>query len=748
MPPRPKLAAVAAALLVLATSPHTPADDDASRPRHAALVELRRPAAAPEIAAIERLGAHVSRVDGAPLVFGAFVAAELDDAAARRLAASPLVVRVRRDAPARAPLPLDHSAQLVRLADARGARPALDLLTGSGVVIADVDSAIDPFHPTFFRGDAGYFDWIDVDKDGAFTPGVDAIDLDGDGRVGPGEVGLVLSAALVDAQGHDTGARTPSFDPSVDWIYLDTNGNGRRDFGPPEWSDADAAFGEPLFVPDDVDKNGRVDVGERFVRLGTSKLRSVYVHVDSGATPDHVYTRGVDLTSVPVDVSHGALYGYPDALHATGAATILAGDVPLVARRFVGMAPDADLVVAWDAASGLPIAGATWALAQAPDVALYEVAAWTGVPLDGSDAISALVDAAPGVSHACPAGDEASADKHAHASIAAAASASLPLDLPATAKAGTATIDALEITLGVRGGAAATATLSSPAGDAIDLTISSSGSLAGGASYAVTSATSARGTLLLDVLVKGDASHALPIGAWTVSIRAAAAALTLDGYVSDDRSGAAVGAAWDASVRSDASTVAAPAVGDHCVAVGAHPDHVAAAGEPWFDVDYGGYDVASGAMESQGEVRAYSARGPRADGARKPDVLAPDNPWVAAPYLADSQSPYGAYHVFGGTSGAAPHVAGVLALLAQAGLRGDAAKVALTSNAAHDATTGAVWNASYGFGRLDAAAALGAGPTGSPPTVRVAASNDSRSSATRSSSCRPSRPAAARKASR
>jgi subtilisin family serine protease len=141
-----------------------------------------------------------------------------------------------------------------------------------------------------------------------------------------------------------------------------------------------------------------------------------------------------------------------------------------------------------------------------------------------------------------------------------------------------------------------------------------------------------------------------------------------------------------------------------------------------FGFDCGGYDVATGAVESQGEARAYSALGPRVDGAQKPDLLAPDKPWLAAPYLADSQSPYGGYHVFGGTSGAAPHVAGVLALLAQAGLRGDAAKAALTSNAAHDAMTGAVWNARYGFGRVDAAAALGAGPTGSPPTLRVAAS--------------------------
>jgi MYXO-CTERM domain-containing protein len=63
--------------------------------------------------------------------------------------------------------------------------------------------------------------------------------------------------------------------------------------------------------------------------------------------------------------------------------------------------------------------------------------------------------------------------------------------------------------------------------------------------------------------------------------------------------------------------------------------------------------------------------------------------------------------VFGGTSGASPHVTGVAALLAQAGLHSDAARDALRTGAWVDGTTGAVPNATYGYGRLNAAGAFG-----------------------------------------
>ena len=58
----------------------------------------------------------------------------------------------------------------------------------SGVIIQNLDTGVDVTHPVFFRPDGGSFDWIDVDSDGLFSPGVDAVDLDNDGSHTSSEV--------------------------------------------------------------------------------------------------------------------------------------------------------------------------------------------------------------------------------------------------------------------------------------------------------------------------------------------------------------------------------------------------------------------------------------------------------------------------------------------------------------------------------------------------------------------------------
>jgi len=161
-------------------------------------------------------------------------------------------------------------------------------------------------------------------------------------------------------------------------------------------------------------------------------------------------------------------------------------------------------------------------------------------------------------------------------------------------------------------------------------------------------------------------------------------------------------------------------VADHCIAVNAQPDHLETTAEPWFKFFYEVYDVPAGYADKDLAIRAYSPRGPRIDGVMKPDVTAPDNPWVATQLDAESKYAYGSYRVFGGTSGASPHVTGVAALLAQVGVRGDAARDAIRNGAQHDAITGAVPNGDYGWGRLDAAGALGVTVAGKDFTVALA----------------------------
>ncbi|MFB6350496.1 MAG: S8 family serine peptidase, partial [Bradymonadaceae bacterium] len=62
-----------------------------------------------------------------------------------------------------------------------------------------------------------------------------------------------------------------------------------------------------------------------------------------------------------------------------------------------------------------------------------------------------------------------------------------------------------------------------------------------------------------------------------------------------------------------------------------------------------------------GDLRPFSGRGPRIDGAPVIDIAAPDNPFVpiaATPRVVNAGWGRNWIHLFGGTSDAAPHVAG------------------------------------------------------------------------------------------
>lgn len=696
------------------------------------LIELDHVATQSDFAKLSAAGVEIVTAGGIPISYDRFVAARVDEKTANTIATFPDLRRMTLTAHAMR-MPLDHSAQLLKLDDARGSQPAMERLTGQGITIADEDSLVDVFEPALFRADAGYFDWIDVNKDGSFTPGVDAIDVNANGVADDGEVAQALQVQTVDAyEGPVSGVRNDAFDPGLDWLYIDTNNNGARDYGPANgFTETTPAYGEPLFVPDDVNINGKIDVGERVIQLGSSKFKAVRVDVDYAPYKvNTIFTRGSNLVMTPNDITKGQLYGFSDSFHATGVSTILAGDVPLVGRRWVGIAPDADLIVSFDVAStgdGLPANGETWLLQQKPDVMLHELALWAGVPLDGSDELSALIDTSVTtnkVTQTCPTGDQGSALKHARSTIAANGEATLPFDVPATTLDGAGPLTYVEISLDVVGGDLGTTTIVQPTGESITLSPNGNGTLANGALYYITEQTTSRGTRFWDVIFYAQTTPATnpATGAWKAQIVAGTSPVVVDAYIEDDVSSWAVGAAWDKTVASEAYVVGVPSVADHCIAVGASPNHVGDAADPEYDLTfYVEYNVPANYEETQNQVRAYSPVGPRIDGVQKPDILAPDNPWVALAHTPESKSAYGSYDVFGGTSGASPHVTGVGALLAQTNVRGDDARDAIRKSAFTDGTEGALPNGAYGYGHLDAAKALGVTTVGTTPTVTLTA---------------------------
>ncbi|PIE65610.1 MAG: hypothetical protein CSA24_02390 [Deltaproteobacteria bacterium] len=652
---------------------------------------------------------------------GVFYPASTTLAGLRALAREPSVVRVDLDRlPYWAPRPLDLTAKESQASAAWGAiaKPTGLPLTGKGVTIGNLDSGIDVYHPAFFRADGGLFTWIDVDGNGRFDPGKDAVDIDGDGKAAATETLGLLEARVTDLRQQHAilDSVNGRFDAGRDWLYVDANGNGKRDFGVAAgFDDKTKTFGELLFVAEDADGDGELDPAEKLRALGTSKIADTYVGGVARA-------RGSNLSQTPNDI-HG--------LHGTGTSGIMVSGQRGHLER-VGLAPDADLVmaVANDTKQNPtePYGGLSDALIwlvneRRVDLVLHEYAPWSGLHLDGSSSHEQLLDQASGlgIPQITPAGNLALAgDKHARVQLAAGTAATLPFEIPTGDPRGPHTFAQLSF-LWRDTQTALAFELEDPQGKVKTLSADNTKGAWWDTSYTIGYFSwredSIRGTALFNLYLIGqDANGAKPVppGRWTIRVKnPGGKTVELWGYTSDALSSWGPGVGFRAHTQAE-GTICWPATADTAITLGAYAAHV---GKPY----------EKELVEESGQLRRYSSRGKRIDGTSIMDIAAPDNPLTPVNrFLAAGgvRHGLGEYIVFGGTSGAGPHVAAGVALLLQKEPTLTAAQVKqrVRKSALADDDVGAVPSDSWGAGKLRIYRMLfGEDPAAStPPTVSIA----------------------------
>ncbi|MBC7097604.1 S8 family serine peptidase [Candidatus Bipolaricaulota bacterium] len=178
---------------------------------------------------------------------------------------------------------------------------------------------------------------------------------------------------------------------------------------------------------------------------------------------------------------------------------------------------------------------------------------------------------------------------------------------------------------------------------------------------------------------------------WTLSLEPVFGGGRVDGWVEDSTSGY--------FLEGDSHmSIAEPGNAHRVITVGAY-------------VTKTSWDSLAGPQHDEGytlgELADFSSHGPTRDGRLKPDLVAP-GAWIASSLSSAAAEPSwlrlpdGEHFMLRGTSMAAPHVAGACALLfsLSPGLSWDELRDALTSGARADSFTEAVPNYRWGWGKL------------------------------------------------
>jgi len=607
---------------------------------------------------LESRGIVFRRLDGSLLHTEHIYLADIEPDAIETIAAEGDIVRIESTRrPFQCPT-LDVSNPQVQASAVWNGYPGLGTIDGAGVIVANVDTGIDIFHPGFFKPDGGIFQWIDADGDGVFDNGSDAVDLNGNGIADQDESLCFFDALFSDPL--DLMKRADGvYDVDIDWLYHDANGNGIRDYGPDAgFSETDYSFGELLFVVSDDNGNNRLDPGELLTALGTSKIVATF---DKSGR----HYRGENLFDSLGDTFN----------HGTGSTGIVLGQAP--GRRLAGMAPGAE-VISIDRTETDVEEGLLWAQALGADIMMYEFATRIGEFLDGSSNLEVMINELydDGISQFTASGNLAGPQrkKHAFLEIQKGVTDTLRFTVPDMG------ITALYVSaLWHDRYLSPTLTLVTPEGDTTPVSGDEKERPVG--RYSVNSGDdiSPKRTFRMDVLIVSESSIQ---GTFSLIMKnRRAIPIEIDVFIADNVTQWMNGAQFDNHLTDD-GTVCAPGTAEKGITVGAYDPR--------------------GTRNTQGDINDFSSWGNTIDGRRAVDITAPGTLVYSLTSHDRAGGQPGGYIDFGGTSAALPHVAGCAALAVQAfpDYTPDDISRLLLNGALSDSFTGTTPNSVWGYGKL------------------------------------------------
>ncbi len=535
---------------------------------------------------------------------------------------------------------------------------AAGTIDGSGIILTNIDTGIDIFHPGFFKPDGGTYEWIDVNNSGKFESGVDAVDLNSNGKPDTDETLNFFDASFSDPLGLMD--RTEGvYDADIDWLYNDYNGNGFRDFGHEGgYSEQDPSFGELLFIITEINRNNRLDPGESLTALGTSKILATF-------DKNGKHYRNIDLFESTGDVIN----------HGTGACGIAGGQSP--GRRLAGMAPGIEFISINRTETDIEEA-IIWAKNLGTNIMMYEFASWVYEFLDGTSNFEVLINELydEGIHQFTASGNLAGPKrkKHAFVTLQNGEQDSVHFNAP---NIGIGNVY-LSILWSGRNYSPEITLLHEDSGSLLLKGNIEKQSLG---TYSVYSGIdiSPKNTKRMDILIESEEKI---YGDMTLVFKnESSSGLDIDLYVSDNVTHWMNGTQFRDHVTDD-GTVCSPGTSEKGITVGAYDPR--------------------GTRNIMGDINDFSSWGNTIDGRRSVDITAPGTlVYSLTSHDAAGGQPGGDID-FGGTSSALPHAAGCASLILQASpdISPDELSSVLFLGALSDNFTGKTPNSIWGYGKL------------------------------------------------